>query len=343
MAIKNKHLLYWVLQITCWSVYALLNISFLVIEDRITLNSVIAHVLWAFFFLISTHIFRYFIIRFGWLKMPLVKLIPRLIVVILILSAANQAWQMLSNYALGILSSRDLQAFYILLNLFAINLPYLVWTLVYFMYHYIESYNESLKFEAAFHEMQLRHLKSQLNPHFIFNALNSIRALVDEDPVKSKTAITQLSNLLRNSLVGDRKRLTRINDEIQTVRDYLELETIRFEERLRTKIELHPDTNQFEIPPMMLQTLVENGIKHGISTLKEGGLIEIKTDVKDHYLTVQIRNSGRYVNGKKKNGSGFGLANTIKRLDLIYGKQATFDIKNEGGYVVTKIRIPQTV
>ena len=112
-------------------------------------------------------------------------------------------------------------------------------------------------------------LKSQLNPHFIFNALNSIRALVDENPGKSKNAITQLSNILRNSLQIDKNRLTSFTDEMKTVQDYLELESIRFEERLEVDIKLHPNSDQFQIPPLMIQTLVENSIKHGISNLKE--------------------------------------------------------------------------
>ena len=88
-------------------------------------------------------------------------------------------------------------------------------------------------------EIELEHLKSQLNPHFIFNALNSIRALVDENPKKSKNAITQLSNILRNSLVGEKRKLTKFEDELGTVKDYLALESTRFEERLTTNFDIH--------------------------------------------------------------------------------------------------------
>ena len=182
-----------------------------------------------------------------------------------------------------------------------------------------------------------------INPHFIFNALNSIRALVDEDPQKSKKAITQLSNILRNSLIMDKRSLVRFQDELQTVKDYLALEGIRFEERLHTEFHVSPEAQDFQVPPMMLQTLVENGIKHGISNLVDGGIIHVDALVKDHKLHVLVRNSGQYINGvKKKNGSGVGLTNTKQRLKLLYGHRAQFSIKNENEKtVLTELVIPQ--
>ena len=125
------------------------------------------------------------------------------------------------------------------------------------------STTKASKYEASMVQIELNHLKSQLNPHFIFNALNSIRALVDENPGKSKQAINQLANILRNSLASDKKGLTKFEDELKIVKDYLGLEHIRFEERLRAEFDIHPDSHLFHVPPLMIQTLVENGIKHG--------------------------------------------------------------------------------
>lgn len=192
-------------------------------------------------------------------------------------------------------------------------------------------------------EIELAHLKSQLNPHFIFNALNSIRALVDENPEKSKKAITQLSNILRNSLIGEKKKLTKFEDEFNTVRDYLELESTRYEERLKTYFDIHPESYDFLVPPLMLQTLVENGVKHGISNLKEGGTIKLRTFVEDDIMHIQIRNSGQYVNGTNSDKSeGFGLRNTKQRLKMIYGNRANIHIFNENeNTVLTIVKIPQ--
>jgi LytS/YehU family sensor histidine kinase len=222
-------------------------------------------------------------------------------------------------------------------------LIFFLWSILYFIYQYFERYNRSLKYEASLIEIELSHLKSQLNPHFIFNALNSIRALVDENPAKSKQAINQLSNILRNSLATEKKELTNFNDELKTVRDYLGLESIRFEERLKTEFDIHPDSQKFSVPPLMIQTLVENGIKHGISKLTEGGIIQVKTLVDRDRLKICIRNSGQ-INNVKRNKAGLGLKNTVQRLRLIYGDEASFKIVNENDkFVLTEIIIPPNV
>jgi len=201
-----------------------------------------------------------------------------------------------------------------------------------------------LKYEAAAKEIELKNLRSQLNPHFIFNALNSIRALVDEDPIKSKKAITQLSNILRNSLTVDRQRMVSFSEELATVKDYLQLEGIRYEERLQTSLEIDPNSEEFLIPPLMIQTLVENGIKHGISTLRGGGMISIHTKVDHNKLLISIRNGGQITANSSISHTGYGLSNTRKRLELIFGEEASFSIANEDNKtVLTQIVLPKTL
>ena len=229
-------------------------------------------------------------------------------------------------------------------NIFGLSLVYafffFLWSVFYFIYNYFERYNKSLKMEASIKQIELSNLKSQLNPHFIFNALNSIRALVDENPEKSKLAINQLASILRNSLVTEKKGLTKFGDELKVVRDYLGLESIRFEERLRIELEIDPNSRNFLVPPLMIQTLVENGVKHGISKLTEGGLIQLKTKVEKGKLNINIRNSGQYhINSNKRRG--LGLVNTAQRLKLLYGNEAHFAISNENdNFVLTEITIP---
>lgn len=219
-------------------------------------------------------------------------------------------------------------------------LVFLFWSLAYFIYLYFERYNKSLKYEATIRETELNNLKSQLNPHFIFNALNSIRALVDENPKKSKEAITQLSHILRNSLNSDRKKLVPFTEELRTVKDYLGLESIRYEERLNVGFDIAEGSDQFQMPPLMMQTLVENGVKHGIARLTKGGSIKIRTTLEEDWLVVQIRNTGQLANGVLN--KGFGLANTKKRLEMIYGEESTFNIKNEDhNTVLTEIKLPK--
>ncbi len=247
---------------------------------------------------------------------------------------------------LGILDySKVLDPLTIVAFIFAYMVFYVIWSLIYFMYHYLDRYNASLKYEAHKNEVELNKLKSQLNPHFIFNALNSIRALVDENPSKSKEAITLLSSILRSSLVMNKNKLTDFNEELEAVTDYLDLESIRFEKRLQTEYHIDPKSSAYHVPPLMIQTLVENGIKHGIANLKKGGMLSIRTQVEDPYMIVQIRNEGQVDNSQfSQPNKGFGIDNTIQRLKLIYGERAYFKIANENDHtVLAEIKIPKQI
>lgn len=341
----NKNKLYWILQLSGFTLYSLINLFFIAVYNTVYLKHIIFFCLIVPFFIITTHLYRHFIIKWGWLRLVLSKLIPKILLAVLVLSLINVLFQYPIIFFLNLQGEDTLSINYFLLNITSVMIVYLVWSILYFMYHYVDSYNTSLKYEAFKNEIELNKLKSQLNPHFIFNALNSIRALVDEDPHKSKLAITQLSNILRNSLIMDKKRLTEFSEEINTVKDYLHLETIRFEERLQTEFNIAPGSEKFKVPPLMVQTLVENGIKHGISTLKDGGLISINTEVHQDHMIIQIRNHGKYVEGLNGNGKeGYGISNTIQRLRLLFGNRATFHISNENNNIVlTELKIPKHV
>lgn len=271
------------------------------------------------------------------------KLISRVLVMALVLGVIVYFLRMPISYMLGIFDEEvalDPDWIWGLSSVYAVF--FFIWYVLYFTYHYFDQYNKSLKYEASIVQIELNNLKSQLNPHFIFNALNSIRALVDENPLKSKQAINQLSTILRSSLASDKKGLTKFGDELKIVKDYLGLENIRFEERLRTEFDIHPDSHKFYVPPLMIQTLVENGIKHGISKLTAGGTIQVRTLVENNHLKIRIRNSGRLMNGEKASKDGLGLKNTVQRLKLIYGEDASFRIVNENdSFVLTEIIIPQ--
>ncbi len=141
--------------------------------------------------------------------------------------------------------------------------------LIYIVYHYVEKNRndqlDRLKLETTVKELELKTIKSHINPHFIFNSLNSIRALVDENPKRARRAITELSNILRSSMQAEKSETVTLERELDIVKDYLALEQMRFEERLKIEFDIDEDTLQQQVPPMMLQTLVENAIKHGIS------------------------------------------------------------------------------
>lgn len=341
----DKGKLYWIFQIGGWSLYGLLTIISgpIVTDDKLNAPLLALFISETLFFFVTSHLYRSVIITQKWLNDTMKSLIPKVIAATLVMGFLIYVLRVAISYILGIFNEELYQPGNIIGLTTTNALIFFLWSLFYFIYHYFERFNISLKYEAALHEIELNQLKSQLNPHFIFNALNSIRALVDEDPGKSKKAINQLANILRNSLITDKKRLTSFDNELRTVKDYLGLESIRYEERLKTEFDIHPDSNKFSVPPLMLQTLVENGIKHGISTLKEGGKIKFETKVRDSRLNVKIRNSGQFLNGRPIRGR-FGISNTKQRLKLIYGDEASFRILNENNNtVLTEIEIPLNI
>ena len=221
----------------------------------------------------------------------------------------------------------------------------LVWLSIYYLWHYFENTRnakiDSVKMENLVKDLQLKTIKSHINPHFIFNALNSIRALVDENPERARTAITELSNILRSSMQAEKAETTRLEKELSIVKDYLELEQIRFEDRLKVEYKIDEDTLDQQVPPMMLQTLVENAIKHGISKQVNGGIIKIYSDFIDDHHELIIENTGYF--NQTNNAEGFGIASTTGRLKLLYGKDAGFQIKNiNENMVQARIILPVT-
>lgn len=341
----NKVRLYWTLQIGGWSVYFLSQLVFSVVaseDPHISTQRVLFLIYESIFGLLLTHGYRHLINRWKWLSARMAVLIPRVTVSVVILGLLLYFIRIPISMPLGLYSREVAFDMSWILGLTATYaLIFFLWSVLYFIYNYFERYNTSLKLEASVREIELNNLKSQLNPHFIFNALNSIRALVDENPDKAKQAINQLANILRNSLSSGKRELTKFDDELKIVRDYLGLESIRFEERLRTKFDIDPASRDFLVPPLMIQTLVENGIKHGIAKLTAGGTIQMKTFVHDDRLTIQVRNSGSYVNGSSETESGLGLENTRQRLKLIYGEAASFRILSENDtFVLTEVEIP---
>lgn len=345
----NRKRLYWVGQLGGWALYLLLNMFFLYLGGKWR-NDMLQGLLFIFLAGIAlTQLFRFVVIRFDWLRLPVGKAIIYVLPFNLLMGAIVVSTQVLLERLVKLSLYRDFSSgvdpVKVSVNILNYTFVFFAWSLIYFLVHYIENYKkaeiENLRRQAAVKEIELNKLKSQLNPHFMFNSMNSIRALVDEDPVKAKESVTQLSNILRNTLMMGRSKLISFEDECRIVRDYLALESTRLEERLRIEWNIEPGSERFEVPPLMIQTLVENAIKHGISKLTGGGTLSISTHPETEGLEVLIRNSGQFDESKKPE-TGFGLINTIQRLELLYGSRAGFSIGNEDdNTVVTRIFIPQ--
>ena len=231
------------------------------------------------------------------------------------------------------------------------------WLCVYFFRHLFDRFNRSeierLRLAASVKEAELRALKSQVNPHFIFNSLNSLRALIDENPPRARQAVTQLANLLRYSLQSGQLETVPFEDELRVVNDYLALEQVRHEERLRLRFDIAPETLALPVPPMLLQTLVENAVKYGIATRPEGGEIAIVARRENGVLKLQVTNPGALpepvavtaamapARTATSASTGVGLKNAANRLRLLFGERATLHLRAlDPDCVVAEARIP---
>lgn len=296
--------------------------------------------------LLSTHVLRWFMKKNSWLLLPVEKIITRLAIAVVVTSVFYSILVMLMSQAAGLQENpRNLdfttRLFANMLNLGIFIIP---WVLFYYFYHYLvksrKQQLDTLKLEALVKELELKTIKAHINPHFIFNALNSIRALIDENPNRARNAVTHLSNILRSSMQAEKLETVPLERELSIVKDYLALEYIRFEDRLKIEYNINSDTLSQPVPPMMLQTLVENAIKHGVGTQLEGGVVKVISDFNNNYHRLIVTNSG-HLNGHA-NADGFGLSSTRNRLDLLFGGRAEFELTQEGEQVVARILIPKT-
>ncbi len=197
--------------------------------------------------------------------------------------------------------------------------------------------------ETQLAKAQLAVLKVQLHPHFLFNTLHAISALVYKDPASADKMISKLSELLRLTLDKSKLQEVSLKEELDFLNLYLEIEKTRFRDRLTIETRIENGTHNAVIPSLLLQPLVENAIRHGLSPKVEGGNLEICTTREFDKMIITIKDDGIGFDAAENSAGfkGFGLENTQKRLEQLYGKNHRFDIENidTGGTCVT-IEIP---
>ncbi|MCX8473846.1 MAG: histidine kinase, partial [Sediminibacterium sp.] len=223
----------------------------------------------------------------------------------------------------------------------------IIWLAFYYFWQYIQLNKkkelEELNLKANLKELELKNIKYHINPHFIFNALNCIRALVDENPNLARDGITKLSHILRKSLQSNKDELIEIEEELKIVQDYLDLEKIRFDHKLEVETIINKDVLHFKMPIMMLQMMVENAIKHGISKQTTIGKIKIEIINKVDLIEIFVGNTGVFKVAETNSEVGFGISSTVNRLKFLYANKAIFSINNTSeNWVEAKIIIPKT-
>ena len=221
---------------------------------------------------------------------------------------------------------------------------YLVWNTFYMAVMSLRRANrleaESLRLEISAKDAELRALQAQVNPHFFFNSMNSVRALVYEDQDAAAQMIDQLASVMRYALQSGHHDTVPLAAEIEAVQAYLSIEKIRFEERMRVSVDIGLGLEQVRIPPMALQTLVENAVKYGVEASPTGSEIRIRARrMDDGRIHIEIANMGAIL--PFSNSTKVGLVNTRKRLALALGSGANLDLTENSGWVRATITLPE--
>lgn len=212
-------------------------------------------------------------------------------------------------------------------------------------YLYYSRYREgelrTAQLSAQLAQAQLQALRMQLHPHFLFNTLNAISTLVHRDPEIADRMIARLSDLLRLTLENVGVQEVRLAQELEFLDRYLEIERMRFPDRLRVKMRISPETLDARAPYLILQPLVENAIRHGIAPRSTPGTVEVRAECKNDTLVLEVRDDGPGIPPDRLPKDGVGISSTRARLERLYGTAHQFELRNavEGGLVVT-LRLP---
>lgn len=194
--------------------------------------------------------------------------------------------------------------------------------------------------ESELAQAQLHALRMQLNPHFLFNALSAVAALTRQDPARARRVLVDLGELLRLALDTTEEEVP-LRDELVFVDRYLRIEQVRMGGRLRVHVRVDPDTLDALVPPLLLQPLLENAIKHGVAPLEEGGNVDLASIREADELVVTVRDTGRGLSAGACSGRGIGLENVRRRLDRLHGPDATLSIESAPGRGLTAtVRLP---
>lgn len=348
---------YWLFQVVGWGGFTLISIFFAYSFDQLNTREQLIQVfgrlgIFVILGLVLSHLMRSLILNVDLLQKKLERQFLYFLLITLLFSIIGSMiyMQVLQNY--NLLNKREHEflnnkVLLIASGVFNFFVYFFIWNLIYFIYHYVTKSRkqqlDTLRLESMVKELELKTIKAHINPHFIFNSLNSIRALVDENPQRARNAVTELSNILRSSMQTEQLETVPLERELAIIRDYLALENMRFEDRLKVEYDIDEDTLNQPVPPMMLQTLVENAIKHGISKQINGGVVKVISDFTGDYHELVVQNTGQ-LETDASTEEGFGLSSTTNRLSLLYGTRAKFDIKQiNGSLVEARVLIPVQV
>ncbi|MEM0962835.1 MAG: histidine kinase [Bacteroidota bacterium] len=329
---------YWICQLSGWGLYAVVNFTLSALVYGVTPLGLGFALAASSLGLSTTHVLRAVARRRDWMARPVAGLAVRMGAGSVVAAFAMAAVAV-PVFALAAPDNPEAPSLAVSYLGAAFNWTALLilWSGIYSGVHLVQRWREAereraqaeaerWRLEAVAREAELRALQAQVNPHFLFNSLNTVRALIAEDPDRARGAVTELSDLLRYALGAGKRETVPLADELATVRRYLALEQLRFEHRLTADVNADQDALTAPVPPMVIQTLVENGIKHGISATPEGGALRVEARAEAGGVRVIVESPG-VLDVDAEPESGVGLANAAERLRRLCGDRAALVVR----------------
>jgi two-component system, LytTR family, sensor kinase len=258
-------------------------------------------------------------------------------------------WALITKFIVGLVlpEQNDYQAYWDATFPYRIGTGVFIYGLIVLTYYLFisltnlsEKNAKEAKLESLIKETELKMLRSQINPHFLFNSLNSISSLTVTDPEKARTMVVKLSEFMRYALARKDEQPVSLQSELENLRLYLDIEKVRFGDKLTMVEQIDAECLDFKIPVMLLQPLYENAVKHGVYESTETVQIFTQARITEGYLEIKIRNN-YYDAPSQKRGTGTGLVNVSRRLELFYGNKASMKSTKENGVYTTTLYIPR--
>jgi sensor histidine kinase YesM len=347
---KNQKAIFWILQITVWSLYFVynVNISFDVFLSKFKEVVFLYSFLYAYFGIPLTVVLR---LVFVWLKKQSISNWIFVISVFAVVFIAANIWTIEVYFLDRIFESDDLKMsplnlkFYIW-EVFKDFLVLLAWSAFYLLTKlWYEWQSEKEKAEKALllaERSQLLMLRHQLNPHFLFNTLSSLRALIRENREKAEDMLSKISDFLRYSLASKKDIEVPFSEELAAIKNYFEIEKVRYGENLNISYEIDPLSEDYPVLCFLMHPIIENAVKFGMDTSNMPLKVVVKAEVFDNKLVLQILNTGKWVDStanENQKGTGNGLIIVQQRLKHFYPAHHKFTIRKEDGWVGVIIEI----
>ncbi|GHF99925.1 sensor histidine kinase [Thalassotalea marina] len=340
---KSDNKMFWLCQVLGWGAFTLLNLTVRGYFSHFAIGELINSLTLYIAFIATTTCTRWYFKRYlqsdnvawNFVQVVLISVLTAFVTNLIVSSALFPFFEPLY----GVPLTEPMRYFWLALpNLVFLSL---LWSITYltirrqFLLKSTSAQNSAL--QSSLKAAQLDILLNQLNPHFMFNAINNIRALILEDPAKARDCLTDLSDVMRTTMQVKQDKEWTLHEELQLVDSYLNLNKLQFENKLSITKSIDEQALSSKVPCMMVQLLVENAIKHGIGKRRAGGDIHIDIRLESEVLTLCVNNSGEL--NTDADTTGVGTRNIKSRLNILYGEQAHYSLKQVDDMVQASIVI----